>query len=116
MFTQAFDSYVVIGDSITCEIDGFRAVAVLHHDADTVPEEDNLQLDAWRKDEWHYFGLEVTVYRDGVPLADSARWGIDGNYPGGTNNYFREVANDLLPGVLDDAKALIVKWALELPI
>jgi len=32
MFTEKFGSYVCDGDTITCEVDGFKATATLHHD------------------------------------------------------------------------------------
>lgn len=69
-------------------------------------------MQAWLKDEWHYYGIAVTVEREGVQLVDKyahALWGIEGNYPGSDNDYFREVANDLLPEALADAKAKITK-------
>ena len=45
---------------------------------------------------------------------DHALWGIEGNYPGADNSYFREVANENLHDALADAKAKIAKWAKEL--
>ncbi len=67
---------------------------------------------AWKADEWHYFGVAVTVSKNGVDLTgeyDHALWCIEGNYPsrrkGNPNKYFREVANDYLPRALADAKA-----------
>ena len=64
---------------------------------------------AWKADEWHYFGVAVTVSRSGVLLTgqyDHALWGIEGNYPGDKqkNDYLRSVANDLLPEALDAAR------------
>ncbi len=121
-FIKDFDSYVVDGDSISCEVDGFCVLATLHHDPDSTPAskvEDNYTpetLMAWERDEWHFFGVAVTVWRDGVRLTglyEHALWGIEGNFPGGHNNYFREVANDLLPQALADAKARIAKWHQE---
>jgi hypothetical protein len=112
MFTQGFDSYVVAGDRIVCEADGYHCVATLHPDTDTRPEETISGYDAWYKDEWHYFAVAVTVWRNGVKLThdfDHALWGIDGNYPGGDNSHFRDVANDLLPEAMADAKVVLAK-------
>lgn len=122
MFTEGFDQYVVQGDQSRCIVDGFTVIATLHHDGDTEPQGDNPALAEWRNDEWHYFGVAVTVWRDGAQLIDDyahARWGIEGNYPAAderanTNSYFLDVANDLLPEALADAKDKIHKWAKEL--
>jgi hypothetical protein len=73
-------------------------------------------MDSWRRDEWHYFGVAVTVAKNGVQLIgtfDHAVWGIEGNYPPlgkakrNPNSYFREVANELLVGALESAKAKV---------
>lgn len=67
-------------------------------------------MDAWLRDEWHYFGVAVTVERHGVLLTgryDHALWGIEGNYPGSDNDYLRDVANQLLDDALDTARAKI---------
>lgn len=71
---------------------------------------------AWENDEWHYYGIAVTVEKDGIQLTgkyNHAIWGIEGNYPSkgkeNTNRYFREVANDCLPEALADAKAKLAQ-------
>jgi len=74
-------------------------------------------MDSWLRDEWHYYGVDVQVYREGVRLTDKwafALWGIEGNWPPrrkgkNPNAYFRDVANDLLPDALASAKAKIAK-------
>ncbi len=64
---------------------------------------------AWKNDEWHYYGVAVTIRSNGVLLTGNyahAVWGIEGNYPIGgkkRNNYFRVVANELLPEALNSA-------------
>jgi hypothetical protein len=70
-------------------------------------EEDYEALRAWCEDEWRYYGVAVTVSKAGVQLTgeyDHAVWGIEGNYPGGDNSYFPEVANQLAEEALDAAK------------
>ena len=75
-------------------------------------------MDSWLRDEWHYYGVAVTVWRDGVMLTgeyDHAVWGIEGNWPSRRKNvnpnaYFRTVANENLADALDDAKAKVAKW------
>lgn len=73
---------------------------------------------AWKNSKWFYCGVAVTVARAGVPLThkyDHALWGIEYNYPTfgeearDPNSYLREVANELLPGALEDARATIDK-------
>jgi len=69
-------------------------------------------MDAWKNDEWHYFGVAVTVEKSDVQLTgrySNALWGIEGNFPsrrkGNPNKYFLSVANDYLPQALEEAKA-----------
>lgn len=110
MFTKDFDSYVVIGEHIDCEVDGFMVRATLHFDSDTVAPDDCPERDAWLKDDWHYYGVVLTVRKCGVTLTEKyhhALWGIEGNYPGGDNSYFRMVANELLPEALEAARKKI---------
>lgn len=66
----------------------------------------------WEQGEWQYFGVAVTVEKNGVQLTHqygNALWGIEGNYPSkrkaNPNKYFRTVANELLPDALSEAKA-----------
>jgi hypothetical protein len=116
MFKIDFDSYVVTGESIVCDVDGFRCVATAHYDADTHCPADYPEpaRTAWERDEWHYFGIAVTVWRAGVQLTgdfDHALWGIEGNCKTGddsnVNAYFRAVANDQLPEAIAAAKEKI---------
>lgn len=72
-------------------------------------------MDAWKRDEWHYYGVAVTVSRHGVELIgqyEHACWGIEGNYPGGDNSYLSKVADELLDEALTSAReklALLVR-------
>ena len=153
MFKKDFGNYVMEGDSITCEVDGFTAKATLYRDDDYTPPDKRQDgfwpsldpksdgyigpkskrtlaretarmkevMRSWNADEWHYYGVAVTIWKDDVQLTgdyDHALWGIEGNWPGGRkgsnpNTYFREVANQYLPDALDDAKAKIAKWTKE---
>lgn len=60
-------------------------------------------LQAWRDDEWFYCGIVLSVSADGdgelIELDGhaSALWSIEANYLTGSNDYLREVADDLLP-------------------
>ena len=71
-------------------------------------------MDAWERDEWHYFGVVVVVYKSEVLLTSkygNALWGIEVNYPGADNSYLRRVANELLGEALDEARATLAKLA-----
>lgn len=71
-------------------------------------------LDAWKRDEWFYCGVCVTVEREGVQLTgryDHALWGVECNYPGSDNGYLREVANDYVSEALGAARAKLGELA-----
>ena len=58
---------------------------------------------AWRKDEWFYCGIVLSVALEGVTLEQNAAalFGIEANYPDSYNAYLTEVAQELLPEALD---------------
>ncbi|MHA7857788.1 MAG: hypothetical protein ACX94D_06860 [Henriciella sp.] len=74
-------------------------------------------MEAWRKDEWFYCGIVLSVALEGVTLDGEAGnekvqwtfslpnaaslWGIEANYPGSDNAYLTQVAQELLPEALD---------------
>ena len=62
---------------------------------------------AWKNDEWFYCGVILSVAIDGLTLDRFAAslWGIEANYPDSDNAYQTEVANDLLPEAIAEAKA-----------
>lgn len=66
-------------------------------------------MDAWKRDEWHYVGVALTIEKDEVQLTgqyEHALWGIECNHPYGDGNaYLSEVAGDLLAEALDAARA-----------
>jgi hypothetical protein len=80
-------------------------------------EADFAVLKAWCNDEWHYYGVAVTVSKAGIRLTgkyDHACWGIEGNYPGGDNSYFTEVANEELDEALETARQRVTEICTEL--
>ena len=137
MFIEKFGDFVMDGDTIKCVVDGFECVATLHRDDDAgdpserdegfFPEiedyEDSAEFHAeyermteiylaWERDEWHFYGVAVTVYKAGILLTHKyhhAIWGIEGNYPGSDNGYLSDVINEhgLLDDALDAARAKI---------
>jgi hypothetical protein len=139
MFTKGFDSYACPGDSIKCTVDGLEVIATIHHDIDAgypdtndegfwpsrdekaagwvLPENfDREQAkakkvwDAFVRDEWFYCGIVLTVRVEDTVLVDRVSlWGIECNYPDTANEYLLEVANELLPEALTEARAKLAK-------
>jgi hypothetical protein len=70
-------------------------------------------MEAWRKDEWFYCGIVLSVAFEGVTLDAHAAslWGIEANYPDSDNAYLTDVANELLPEALDIGRAVVTKLA-----
>jgi hypothetical protein len=68
-------------------------------------------MEAWRKDEWFYCGIVLSVSFEGVVLDDHAAslWGIEANYPDSDNSYLTDVANELLPEALDAGRAVLAR-------
>ena len=64
-------------------------------------------MEAWRKDEWFYCGIVLSVALEGVTLDAHAAslWSIEANYPGSDNAYLTEVARELLPEALHAGRA-----------
>lgn len=64
-------------------------------------------MEAWRRDEWFYCGIVLSIALEGVTLDAHAAslWGIEANYPGSDNAYLTEVAQELLPEALDAGRA-----------
>lgn len=70
-------------------------------------------MEAWRKGEWFYCGIVLTVERDGIELDDHAAslWGVECNYPGIDNSNLTTAANELLPEALDAGRAAASRLA-----
>jgi len=60
-------------------------------------------MEAWRRDEWFYCGIVLSVALEGVTLEPHAAslFGIEANYPDSDNAYLTEIAQELLPEALD---------------
>lgn len=138
-FIDRFSDYVCLGDSITCEVQGYTVSARICHDdtggrpdqrqdgfwpsliktdAGFIGADKNLDdfmkqqakaqaiMDAWKKDEWFYCGVILSVKIEDVEITDhgASLWGIETNYPNSKNEYLTEVANELLGEALLAAK------------
>ncbi|RAN37781.1 hypothetical protein [Hyphomonas sp. GM-8P] len=66
-------------------------------------------MEAWRKDEWFYCGIVLSIAREGIVLDAHAAslLGIEANYPDSANSHLDSVANELLPEALDTGRAAI---------
>jgi hypothetical protein len=144
MFTKGFQSHAMVGDSISCDVDGYAITARLFRDdCGDAPddrqdgfwpsldpkdagwigtssraeftkahEEAQAIMRAWSLDEWFYVGVSLTVEREGVCIIGEyghALWGVECNYPGSDNAYLCEVANELLPEALCEAKRKVAR-------
>jgi hypothetical protein len=70
-------------------------------------------MEGWRKGDWLYCGIVLSVSLEGVQLAShpASLWGIEVNYPGTDNSYLMEVANELLPEAVDVARETLARLA-----
>lgn len=68
-------------------------------------------MEGWRKGDWFYCGIVLSVAFEGVTLDTHAAslWGVEANYPGSDNANLTEVANELLPEALDAARAVLAR-------
>lgn len=144
-FIERFDSFVCVGDTITCELDGFTIMAaIILDDCPDAPDqrddgfwpslykdapgfigsgngfrerfakaqaEAEAIMEAWRKGDWFYCGIVLSVSLEGVTLSDHAAslWGVEANYPGSNNAYLTEVAEDLLQDALKAARTVLAR-------
>ena len=68
-------------------------------------------MEGWRKGDWFYCGVVLSVALEGVTLDSHAAslWGVEANYPGSDNAHLSEVADELLPEALDTARAVLAR-------
>lgn len=74
-------------------------------------------MEGWRRGEWFYCGIVLSVSLDGVELAPHAAslWGIEANFPGSDNACLTETATALLPEALSAARAGLARLAALAP-
>jgi hypothetical protein len=129
MFTEKFDSYVCVGDTISTEVEGFKVIARIEHDPDSHIDDadchnvdqsvtgcDDIQQEkllearkAWFNGEWFYCGVVLSVSYKGYCLAYYAAslWAIEANYPGSDNSYLTDVANELLQEAVTEGREIL---------
>lgn len=132
-FTQKFDNYSCVGDSIECQIEGFTFMArIVFDETHSIDDDDWHNPDqsvtgcdedeqkkllaareAWFNDEWFYCGIVLTASKAGVDLDQyaAALWGIECNYPDSDNSYLSDVANELLPEAIERAQTILKQLA-----
>jgi hypothetical protein len=68
-------------------------------------------MEGWRKGDWFYCGIVLSVSLEGVDLARAAAalFGIEANYPGTDNSYLTDVANELLPEAVAAARETLAR-------
>ena len=68
------------------------------------------RLRKWCGDQWHYCGVVVvTAYREDIALGSASLWGIESD----AGDYLLEVANELLPEALEEARERVARLAKE---
>ena len=70
-------------------------------------------MEGWRKGDWFYCGIVLSVSLEGVMLTSHAAslWGIEANYPETDNSYLTGVANELLPEAVAAARDTLARLA-----
>jgi len=71
----------------------------------------------WRRGDWFYCGVVLSVSLDGVELAPHAAslFGVEANYPETDNSYLTDVAANLLPEALAAAREVLARLAALAP-
>ena len=106
----SFNSYAMAGDFIAWESEGYKIKATLHDDTCTHVNDyecySQEEIQAWKNDEWFYVGVVLSVSCNGIEIDDHAAslWGIDCNFPCGTNAYLSECALEMQEEAIDQAK------------
>jgi hypothetical protein len=112
-FEKQFGDYVTIdgGSSISARLPGGVVIrATVHPDNDTRPDDfdcyDDSTIDEWKRDEWQFCGIVISVFIDCHCVDESADslWGIEANFRG-NNSYLNECAAEMA-GSLDVAAIL----------
>ncbi len=75
-------------------------------------------MEGWRRGEWFYCGIVLSVSLDGVELAPHAAslWGLEANYPETDNSNLTAVALSLLPEALAAAREVLARLTALAPV
>jgi len=135
-FTEQFDKYVCEGDTITAEVDGIVYTAQIEYDLGSHIDDDDCHntdqavtgcndeqqerllaaRQAWFEDEWFYCGVVIRATKNGIVIDKHAAslWSIEANYPDSDNSYLSEVANELLPEAIEQARQSLARTIKQL--
>lgn len=58
------------------------------------------RLRAWCNDDWHWCGIVVTAYRNGIELGSASLWGIESD----SSDYLEETARELCEEAMEQAR------------
>jgi hypothetical protein len=115
-YASSFDRFVCPGDTISADVDGFTVTARIVYDESTRPEYyecyDDTNVHAWYNNDWYFCGVCVQVSRAGIDLTGpygAALWGIKANFPRSDNAYLTEIAADLIPEAIAEARAAMAR-------
>jgi len=124
MFTTHFDKYLCVGDTITTQLDGYEFTARVEYDDDyNIDSDDKFNtklwvtayndiqkkqiLDdehAWFNNKWFYGFISIHASFNGVSLPIFVSLGgLEINLRD-SNKYLLDVANELLPEAIEEAK------------
>ena len=114
------NDYIIIGDFVEYTPEennprGFVIRATIKEDYDSTPENCDCyteeQILQWKKDNWFFCGVVLSVYKAGVCLSDNAAslWGIECNFPGSDNSYFSDIVQELETEALQEAENVLQK-------
>ena len=121
-FTEQFDSFICVGDSIDIDVGNVTYRATVHHDEDNgIDDDDSHNVDqkvtgcndeqqkeliaareAWFNNEWFFCGIvldKITTCPECNQESTEnlgSLWAIEANYPDSNNKYLRDIANELL--------------------
>jgi len=77
-------------------IDGWEVTAGMYYDTASKPYDADCyspeDIEAWRKDKWHYVGIVVTASLDGWEAGDDSIWGME--YGDWADGRFLDPLND----------------------
>lgn len=118
-FEKQFGDFVLVdgGSSISARLPGGIVIrATVYPDNDTRPtdfdcfDDDESAVDDWRRGDWQYCGIVLSVWIDCHCVDESADslWGIEANFRG-DNSYLNTVAQEMADGL--DVSAIIEKHA-----
>lgn len=110
-----FESYICVGDTIKWDEGKYSFVAeILEDDVTEVGHfdcYDKVDIERWKKGEWRYVGMVISVYVEDVKILSNATsmWGIECNFSASGNEGISELAYDLAAQCTPDVKKRVAE-------